>query len=50
MSLTSCSVAIEDRVGVTHSVEVTAETLYEAVAQALAHTLGSRGREAVTKA
>jgi len=40
MPLKSCNVAIEDRTGVTHSVEATAETLYEAVAQALVAYLG----------
>lgn len=33
--LRSCRVTIEDMAGVTHTVEVTAETLYEAVARGL---------------
>jgi hypothetical protein len=36
MSLRSCRVIVQDMEGVTHSVEVTAGTLYEAVAQGLA--------------
>ena len=36
MTLKSCSVSCEDTNGHEHAVEVTAETLYEAVAQALA--------------
>lgn len=36
MALKSCTVSYEDNGGHQHSVEVTAETLYEAVAQALA--------------
>jgi hypothetical protein len=36
VSLKTCTVAIEDLSGTVHSVDVTAETLYEAVAQALA--------------
>ena len=36
MSVQSCRVTIQDLEGVTHTVEVTAESLYEAVAQGLA--------------
>lgn len=36
MALRSCKVACRDLSGVDHTVEVSAETLYEAVAQALA--------------
>jgi hypothetical protein len=36
MALRSCRVTIHDLEGVAHSVEVTAESLYEAVAQGLA--------------
>src|SRR5947207_3357935 len=36
MTLQTCNVAFEDVNGQRHSLEVTAETLYEAVAQALA--------------
>jgi hypothetical protein len=36
VSLKTCNVVLEGHTGVTHSVEVTAETLYEAIAQALA--------------
>ena len=36
MAVRSCRVTIQDLEGVAHSVEVTAETLYEAVAQGLA--------------
>jgi hypothetical protein len=36
MSLRSCRVTVQDIAGVSHSVEVTAGTLYEAVAQGLA--------------
>src|SRR5438270_10899202 len=36
MSLRSCKVTIQDMNGVAHTVEVTAETLYEAVALGLA--------------
>jgi hypothetical protein len=35
MALRSCQVSCRDLAGVDHAVEVTAETLYEAVAQAL---------------
>ena len=37
----SCRVTIEDMNGVTHTVEVTAETLYEAVAHGLAAIRGN---------
>jgi hypothetical protein len=36
MTVRSCRVTIEDTEGVSHTVEVTAATLYEAVAQGLA--------------
>jgi hypothetical protein len=36
MAVRSCRVTIQDMDGVSHTVEVTAETLYEAVAQGLA--------------
>src|SRR5882762_10041672 len=42
MAMRSCRVTIQDLDGVTHTVEVTASTLYEAVAQGLA---AIRGRE-----
>jgi hypothetical protein len=45
MALRSCRVTILDLDGVAHTVEVTASTLYEAVAQGLA---AIRGREWVT--
>src|ERR1700683_5535385 len=41
MPLRCCRVTIEDMNGVTHTVEVTAETLYEAVAQGLAAIRGN---------
>ena len=41
MSLRSCRVTIQDMDGVSHTVEVTATTLYEAVAQGLAAIRGS---------
>lgn len=40
MPARSCRVTIQDLEGITHSVEVTAETLYEAVAQGLAALRG----------
>ena len=45
MPIRSCRVTIQDMDGVTHTVEVTAATLYEAVAQGLA---AIRGNEWVT--
>jgi hypothetical protein len=45
MSVRSCRVTIQDLEGVAHTVEVTAESLYEAVAQGLA-AMG--GNERVT--
>ena len=42
MATRSCRVTIQDLDGVAHTVEVTASTLYEAVAQGLA---AIRGRE-----
>ena|SRR5258705_12412628 len=36
MAVRSCRVTIQDLEGIAHTVEVTAETLYEAVAQGLA--------------
>ena len=42
MAMRSCRVTIQDLDGVAHTVEVTASTLYEAVAQGLA---AIRGRE-----
>ena len=36
MPVRSCRVTIQDLEGIAHTVEVTAETLYEAVAQGLA--------------
>jgi hypothetical protein len=40
MSVKNCRVTIQDLDGISHSVEVTAETLYEAVAQGLAAIRG----------
>ncbi len=40
MTLKTCTVAVEDLANVIHSVNVTAGTLYEAVAQALATLRG----------
>ena len=45
MAVRSCRVTLKDMDGVTHTVEVTAETLYEAVALGLA---AIRGNEWVT--
>ena len=42
MFVRSCRVSVEDMQGITHTVDVTAESLYEAVAQGLA---ALRGRE-----
>ena len=41
MSVRSCRVTIQDMDGVSHTVEVTAATLYEAVAQGLAAIRGN---------
>jgi hypothetical protein len=41
MSVRSCRVTIQDMEGVSHTVEVTAATLYEAVAQGLAAIRGN---------
>jgi hypothetical protein len=41
MALRSCRVTIQDLDGVSHTVEVTAATLYEAVAQGLAAIRGN---------
>lgn len=41
MPVRSCRVTIQDMEGVTHTVEVTAGTLYEAVAQGLAAIRGN---------
>src|SRR5258708_34743652 len=41
MLIRSCRVTIQDMDGVTHTVEVTAATLYEAVAQGLAAIRGN---------
>jgi len=41
MSVKSCRVTIQDLDGVSHSVEVTAATLYEAVAQGIAAIRGN---------
>ena len=41
MPIRSCRVAIQDMDGVTHTVEVTAATLYEAVARGLAAIRGN---------
>jgi len=41
MPVRSCRVTIQDMDGVTHTVEVTAATLYEAVAQGLAAIRGN---------
>ena len=51
MSVRSCRVTIQDVEGVAHTVEVTAESLYEAVAQGLAALRRSRvdRRAATTK-
>ena len=40
MAARSCRVSVQDLEGITHSVEVTAESLYEAVAQGLAALRG----------
>ena len=40
MAIRSCRVTIEDMEGIAHSVEVTAESLFEAVAQGLAALRG----------
>jgi hypothetical protein len=42
MQVRSCRVTIQDMEGVSHTVEVTAATLYEAVAQGLAAIRGSQ--------
>jgi hypothetical protein len=42
MAVRSCRVSIQDLEGITHTVEVTAESLFEAVAQGLA---ALRGRD-----
>ena len=42
MGVRSCRVTMQDNDGISHTVEVTAATLYEAVAQGLA---ALRGRE-----
>ena len=44
MVLRTCTVAVKDVRDVEHSVEVTAETLYEAIAAALAALAGQLGR------
>jgi len=41
MAVRSCRVTIQDLEGIAHTVEVTAESLYEAVAQGLAALRGS---------
>src|ERR1700752_3573952 len=41
MAIRSCRVTIQDMQGITHTVEVTAATLYEAVAQGLAAIRGN---------
>src|SRR5246127_4018608 len=41
MAIRSCRVTIQDLQGITHTVEVTAATLYEAVAQGLAAIRGN---------
>jgi hypothetical protein len=41
MAVRSCQVTLKDMEGVTHTVEVTAETLYEAVALGLAAVRGN---------
>src|ERR1700757_2772274 len=41
MAIRSCRVTIQDMQGITHHVEVTAATLYEAVAQGLAAIRGN---------
>src|ERR1700740_1205577 len=41
MAIRSCRVTIQDLQGITHTVEVTATTLYEAVAQGLAAIRGN---------
>jgi hypothetical protein len=46
MPLRSCRVTIQDLAGVAHTVEVTAESLFEAVAQGLA---ALRGKEWVAE-
>jgi hypothetical protein len=45
MSVRSCRVTIQDMDGVSHTVEVTAATLYEAVAQGLAALWQRMGSE-----
>jgi hypothetical protein len=42
MPVRSCRVTIQDLDGVSHTVEVTADTLYEAVAQGLAAIRGNK--------
>lgn len=41
MPVRSCRVTVQDMDGVSHTVEVTADTLYEAVAQGLAAICGN---------
>jgi len=41
MPIRSCRVTIQDMDGVSHTIEITAATLYEAVAQALVALRGS---------
>ena len=41
MAIRSCRVTIQDMQGITHTVEVTAATLYEGVAQGLAAIRGN---------
>jgi hypothetical protein len=44
VSLKACTVVVHDLNETAHSLDVTAETLYEAVAQALAAVHGHSGR------
>jgi hypothetical protein len=49
MHIRSCRVTIQDMEGVTHTVEVTAATLYEAVAQGLAAIRGNEWVAGITQ-
>jgi len=49
VSIRSCRVTIKDMEGVAHTVDVTAATLYEAVAQALATLQGNEWVEEIAR-
>jgi hypothetical protein len=49
MALRSCLVSCRDLAGTEHAVEVTAETLYEAVAQALGILRGDQWVEEIAR-